>query len=419
MLEAFAILSILFLGFLTYLVFFERGLNYSISNPLELYSNRDLMALWSSVLSVPRCSVVGPSLIQSGSGFYEQHLCLIARARHSVHLETYLVEPGEACSKVFDALAAKARQGVEVRVILDRVGSFKVRSKHLLALREAGATVVFYHPLSVHTFRKLNNRTHRNLLLVDGVTAMLGGAGLADFWSENPQNRTWRDAAVIVRGSSVSRLQAVFGENWLEATGEILADSSCYPAATYPQEMSGLVVGSSPVAGGSSSARLLFQLALESARTNIDLCTPYFIPDRGIRAALIAASIRGVRVRVMTSGPYSDQGLARRAGRRRYGPLLSAGVELYEYKRHMMHLKSLVIDGRITVLGSTNVDNRSFGLNDEVNLVVDDGPFASSALEVFERDLLECDLITVRDWEDRSLSEKALAYLGKGLERHD
>jgi cardiolipin synthase len=418
-LEVVAILSILFLGFLTYLVFFERGPEYSISNPLELFSDRDLLALWGSVLSVPRCSVVRPNLVQSGSGFYEHHLSLIARAIHSVHLETYLVQPGEACSAVFDALAEKARQGVEVRVILDRVGSFKVRSKHLQTLRKAGATVVFYHPLSVHTFRKLNNRTHRNLLVVDGVTAMMGGAGLADFWSENQHKNAWRDEAVIVEGSGVSHLQAVFGENWLEATGEILADSSSYPSITCPGEIPSLVVGSSPAAGGSSSARLLFQLALESARTNIDLCTPYFIPDRGIRAALIAASIRGVRVRVMTSGPYSDQGLARRAGRRRYGPLLSVGVELYEYKSHMMHLKSLVIDGRMTVLGSTNVDNRSFGLNDEVNLVVDDGPFASSALEIFERDLLDCDLITVCDWEDRSFSEKTLAYLGKGLERHD
>ena len=410
--------SVVFVGFLTYLFFFERGLRYSVPKRVLFDEKAVELDWWGTVLSLPDTATDNINLIQSGPDFYDQHLALINAARSTIHIESYILEPGDTFDKFVNALTVKCRDGIKVRIVLDRVGSFRVRRKHLDDIERAGGEVVFYHPIGVHTFRRLNNRSHRNLLIVDGSVALVGGAGIADFWSRKQDH--WRDCAVIVRGACVRHLQSVFCENWLETTGEILADNQTFPAHVEGAEgLNSLVVGSSPVAGGSTSARILFQLALASAKSSIDLCSPYFIPDRGIRDVLTAASAQGIRTRVLTSGPYSDHGIARRAGRRRYGALLQSGVELYEYRSHMMHTKALVIDGRITILGSTNVDNRSFNLNDEVNIAIEDDLFASEVLEMFNRDIEDSDRISLKKWSSRSWRERALAGLGIGLERHD
>lgn len=422
MFDVIAVVAIGLVGFLAYLLFFERGPRYAIPDPNGLAEAKDQLARWSTVLSQPISALRHWQLIQSGPDLYQHHLKLVNDARRSVHLETYIVEPGPAQQALFVALAARAQAGVTVRVVLDRVGSFKLRRKHLAGLRAAGVQVKFYHPLGVHTFRRLNNRSHRNLLVIDGQRALLGGAGIAQFWCD--AQAPWRDCLLQVQGSAVLHLQAVFAENWLESTGEILADLDVFPELEEPQSTTrpatqSIVVGSSPVAGGSSSARILLQLVIATARNSIDLCTPYFIPDRGVRQALIEAARRGVQVRVLTSGPYSDQLLARRAGRRRYGPLLGNGVEIYEYRDHMMHVKSLVIDGQYVVLGSANVDNRSFNLNDEVNVVVDSAELAGQVNQVYEDDLSHSDQVTLQAWQQRSWIERLLASLGRGLERHD
>ena len=417
MMEAVAIIPILMLGFLTYLLFFERGPTYSPLQRPFTETDSSLLSWWRTILSLPSSTLTQTNVISSGMGFYDHHIKLIESATSSIHLETYILDPGESCRKVMGALAEKARRGVEVRVLLDRIGSYKVRRRHLDELIKAGGEVMLYHSLSVHSFRRFNNRSHRNLLVVDGIEALIGGAGVADFWDREVD--VWRDNATVVRGSVASRLQAIFCEHWREATGEVLAEDRFFPKPTsVGTEVPCLVVGSSPITGGSSPARLLYQLALGSAKRSIDLCTPYFIPDRGIREVLIAAAIAGVRVRVLTSGPYSDHGIARRAGRRRYGALLENGVDLYEYRQHMMHSKLLIIDGRCVIVGSTNVDNRSFNLNDEVNLAIEDREEVKKYVNLFEIDLAGSKQITMEDWLVRPWREKTLAYLGRWLERH-
>lgn len=418
MLETVAIFSILVVGFLTYLLFFEKGPTYSTIKRENNKDESSFLSWWGTILSLPQSTCEGARILQTGLGFYNHHIELIESAASFVHLEAYILEPGDACNTVLSALAEKARQGVEIRVVLDRVGSWGIRDRHLAELREAGGGVEFYHTLGIHSFRRFNQRSHRNLLIVDGASAMIGGAGIADFWDR--EHDVWRDSATVVSGCVVRRLQALFCEHWREATGEILAEERFFPSITPGNtQTSCMVIGSSPITGGSSPARLLYQLALGSAKRSIDLCSPYFIPDRGIREALIAASRRGVRTRIVTSGPYSDQGIVRRAGRRRYGPLLENGVELYEYRQHMMHAKALVIDGRCVIVGSTNVDNRSFNLNDEVNLAIEDRDFVNPFLDMFEVFCCESEQITLHGWINRSWRERALAYLGRWLERHD
>ncbi len=413
-----ALASVFLVLYLTYLLFFEPGPRYSITSSLRGPLDQQWLQRCGAILSTPRCTVEEHQLITCGEGFYDAHVNLINSAASTVHMETYILEPGDALDRIVDALVEKALHGVAVRVVLDRVGSFRVRRKHLARLVDAGGQVVFYHPLRWHLFRRLNNRSHRNLLVVDGKTGMVGGAGIADRWQH--KDNPWRDCAVIVHGSAATQLQSVFFENWLEATGEMLIDRQSFPSETNSSTGSpGLVVGSSPVAGGSSSARILFQLIIASAQTSLDLCSPYFIPDKGVREELIEAKQRGVHIRILTSGPHIDSGLARRAGRRRYESLLENGVEIYEYMNQMMHLKSMVIDGACAVLGTTNIDNRSFNLNDEVNLVMYDTEFAGQVVDLFEQDLQQATRVTMDAWRRRSWRERTLALLGRGLERHD
>ena len=418
MIEAVLAIPLLVLVFLTYLLFFERGPTYSILKRPLASSGLGLLSSWRTLLSLPSSTLDRAEVVASGLGFYDHHARMIASAKSSIHLESYILEPGQSCQRLMKALALQAQAGVEVRVLLDRIGSFKVRRRHLEDLRQAGGEVEFYHPLGVHSFRRFNNRSHRNLLIIDGSQALIGGAGIADFWGREVD--AWYDTAISVFGSVACRLQAVFCEHWREVTGEILADEKLFPRLNdSSQQIPCLVVGSSPITGGSSPARLLYQLALASAQHSIDLCTPYFIPDRGIREALIAAAKAGVQTRVMTSGPYSDHSLARHAGRRRYGSLLKNGVDLYEYRDQMMHSKSLIIDGRCVIVGSTNIDNRSFNLNDEVNLAIEDSDLSAIYADQFEVDLAQSNRITMQDWLDRSWRERTLAYLGRWLERHD
>ena len=315
-------------------------------------------------------------------------------------------------------MTERAKAGVRVRVIIDGVGSIQTPRSYFRELVAAGGEVHRYHPLKLQTLRRWNSRTHRNLLLLDGTRACIGGAGVADHWART-EPPPWRDCVVIVTGQIVAGLQAVFAENWLECAGELLVGADAFAAhAPAPGIASGLAIGSTPTAGGSTRARVVVQFLLASAQQTIDLCSPYFVPDLGIRRELMAACERGVRIRVLTGGPYGDHGIVRRAGRRRYGPLLAAGVAVHEYASHMLHLKALIIDGRWSLVGSANIDHRSFGLNDEVNLLVADAAFASQLTRAFDQDLIHSERVDLAAWQRRSFSERFLATLGRVIERH-
>jgi cardiolipin synthase len=306
-----------------------------------------------------------------------------------------------------------------VNLVLDAVGSLLTRNRCFAELRAAGGRVCFYHPIRWHTLPRVNNRTHRELIVIDGRIAFIGGAGFGDRWRYARRGRSrWRDTMFRVEGDVVRSLQAVFVENWVESSGEILAGDEYFPECRPSGETTALVVSSSPTIGLSTRGRILFQTLLACAQTSIFITTPYFVPDASVRGELIrAVRERGVKLKILTPGRHTDQTLTRRSSRRLYGALLRAGAEIYEYQPAMLHAKSLVVDGLWCVVGSTNLDNRSFGLNDEVNLAARDAALARRLLVDFARDLSSSRAVGYREWRRRSLLERSHEWLGSLLER--
>jgi len=414
-----AITGALVLAWLLYLLLFERGASYRTSAPVHGLDDMERLRLLTAVLGTPAQAIHSLRVIREGPQIYEAQIAAIQAANASIHLETYIFYPGSAADAVLQALCARASEGIPVRLVVDAIGSFRTRRHHFAALEAAGGRVYRYHPLRWHMLRRWNSRTHRNLLVVDGNIAFIGGAGIADHWSRlDPP--PWRDCVVRVTGPIVRGLQAVFAENWLECAGELLVSAESFPTleADLAAFADGIPVGSTPTAGRSTRARMVVQLLLATARHSIDLCSPYFVPDMGIRRELLEAKARGVRIRVVTGGPYSDHGLVRRAGRRRYGTLLEAGIEIWEYASHMMHAKVLMVDGRWCLLGSTNIDHRSFGLNDEVNLLVRSPELGAELARFFEDDLSKSTALDLAKWRRRTWRERILATLGRVIERH-
>jgi cardiolipin synthase len=416
--QVLAATAVLIVLLLLYLFFFERGAFYRTDAPVHDLDDAERLRILSAVLTTPVQAIETLQTLSEGPDLYRALIAAIRRARHSIHLEAYIFYPGDSARSVVEALRERARAGVQVRVIVDAVGSWRTSQDCFRELLAAGGRVYRYHPLHWHMLLRWNSRTHRNLLLIDGEVAFIGGAGIADHWSRT-HPAPWRDSVFRATGPIVAGLQGVFAENWLECAGELLVGPDSLPrTAPGPGGIPALAVGSTPTAGRSTKARMLVQFLLATARENIDLCSPYFLPDFGIRRELIAARKRGVAIRVLTGGPYGDHGVVRRAGRRRYGKLLEEGVEISEFASHMMHSKLLIVDGRWVLVGTTNIDPRSFGLNDEVNLLLLDAQTGSRLREVFERDLTQSDRLDLATWHRRSLGERFLATLGRVFERH-
>jgi cardiolipin synthase A/B len=426
-LDLVSVTAIAIVGLLVFLVLFEPGLYYRVSTPIHDSTDADKMRLLTGLIggTVRRADEV--DVLSSGEAFYAAELDAIAGAMHTVHVEVYIFEPGVIADRFIAALCERAEAGICVRVIIDALGSRSVWERTIRRLRGAGVEIHKYHPLRWYTIRRLNNRTHRNLLIVDGRVAFVGGAGIADHWCRSGPP-PWRDVVVRISGPLTRGLQTVFAENWLECTGELLVGDTSFPKplrerglrrpACADPPARGLVVGSTPSAGRSNQARMLIQYLLAAARDRIVICSPYFIPDRGIRSELIAARQRGVAVEVITNGPHTDHHLVRRAGRKRFGPLLRAGVTIHEYQRGMLHAKVLLIDETWAVVGSTNFDHRSFGINDEVNVALQSPAVARMLFANFEADRDASRPFTHRDWVNRTWRERLLAWLGTVLERH-
>ncbi|HJZ11038.1 MAG TPA: phospholipase D-like domain-containing protein, partial [Acidobacteriota bacterium] len=359
-------------------------------------------------------------VLTNGEVFYEAQLEAIRNARSSINLEAYIFQRGKVTRRFVEALAERARAGVKVNMVLDAIGCFLTTRKFFKELSDAGGRVEWYHPFRWYNLPRLNNRTHRELLIIDGEIGFTGGAGFADHWLHNKRkHRRWRDSMFRVRGGAVKSLQSVFAENWLEASGEILTGARYFPVQKeQPYGMMALVVSSAPSMGRSTRARVLFQTLLATASKSIYITSPYFLPDKSVREELKKAiKIRQVEVKIITPGRHSDHLLTRRSSRRLYGELLRAGASIYEYRPTMIHTKSMIVDGVWSVVGTTNFDNRSFGLNDEVNLVVYDEVLTGRLQEDFAKDLAESHRVSYQQWKHRNLFERFHEWFGWILER--
>jgi cardiolipin synthase A/B len=358
--------------------------------------------------------MLGPSILpgnhvvdlQNGAQIFPAMLQAIAQAQRTITFETYIYWSGEIGQQFADALSERARAGVQVKVTVDWAGSIKMDSALLEQMREAGVEIVQYRPLHWYNLGRLNNRTHRKLLVIDGKVGFTGGVGVADQWlgnAEDPEH--WREAHFRIEGPVVAQLQAAFNDNWIKTTGEVLNGEDYFPPQQYAGEMDAHVFIASP-AGGSESMHLMFLMAIAAAEQSLDIAASYFVPDDLVLEALVAARQRGVRVRILLPGEHIDSETVRIASKASWGELLQAGVEIFVYEPTMLHVKLFVADREMVSVGSTNLDIRSFRLNDEASLNVYDRGFAERMTQVFENDLLRAEPYTYRMWEQRPWREK-------------
>lgn len=415
-----AIIAIVAQSFLLFLALFEPGLDYKIDTqpdaPLDSEDFRRMLEALTDARLNERTQI---EVFTNGENYYEAELKAIREARQTVNLEAYIFQRGQVADQFVAALTERVRAGVKVNLVLDAIGSFSTWDSYFKDFRAAGGRVAWYNGFHWYTLPRLNNRTHRELIVIDGRIGFIGGAGVADHWRyQHKGNPRWRDTMFRVEGEAVSSLQATFAENWLEASGEILAGKEYFPLSECETRLPSLIVNSSPSMGRSTRARILFQMLIACARESILVTTPYFLPDRSVREEMVRAiTERGVKVSIIVPGKKSDHALTRNSSRRLYGDLLRAGAQIHEYEAAMIHAKTLVIDGVWSVIGSTNFDNRSFGLNDEVNLAAFDEKLAARIAEDFQHDLAASRAVSYEEWQRRPLFERAHEIFGWLLER--
>ena len=379
----------------------ERQIDYA---PKHLYDLEDpqFRRTLGTLLGPPILGGNRVDTLTNGDEIFPAMLAAIRSAQHNIDFETYVYWSGQIGRDFADAIAERARAGVQAHVLLDWVGSQRMEKDVLATMRDAGARVEFYHPLRWYTIARMNNRTHRKLLVVDGRVGFTGGVGIAEEWTGKAQDpQHWRDTHFRVEGPAVAQMQGVFLDNWMKVTGEVAHGGDYFPALESAGPIHAQMFESSPT-GGSASMELMYLLAIVSAKRSILLEAAYFIPDDLASEALIEARRRGVEIRIIVPGKYNDAKVTRNASRNTWGPLLDAGVHIFEYQPTMFHCKVMVVDGLFTSVGSTNFDDRSFRLNDEASLNVFDADVATQQAKIFEDDIAQSKEYTLADWTARS-----------------
>lgn len=358
--------------------------------------------------------LLGPPFVQgakvrallNGDEIFPPMLASIRSAKVSITFETYIYWSGDIGREFAGALAERARQGVKVHVLLDWVGSAKMDDSLVAVMTQAGVQIRRFHPPHWSHLGRLNNRTHRKLLVVDGRVGFTGGVGVAPQWTGRAQDPAhWRDTHFEVVGPVVAQMQSVFIDNWIKVTGDVLHGADYFPALVPAGPGAAQMFSSSP-SGGSESMQLMYLLAVTAASRSIDLSAAYFVPDTLTLQALLEAMQRGVKLRIVVPGTHIDSETVRSASRATWGPLLAAGAIIAEYGPTMYHCKVMIVDGMLVSVGSTNFDNRSFRLNDEATLNVVDKAFASVQTATFEADLAQSRRVTHAQWLARPIHER-------------
>lgn len=394
------------------------ALNFATGEKKLEQSVKRLYAAADSAFARAMGVLLGPAILPgnrfdvllNGDRIFPAMLASIRDAKRTITFESYIYW-SDAIGKAFaDSLGERARAGVKVHVLLDWVGSNKLDPTHLAAMEAAGVEVRKFHKPDWYSLARMNNRTHRKVLVVDGRVGFTGGVGIAGLWTGDAQDpQHWRDTHFRAEGPVVAQMQAVFLDNWIKATGTVLHGDDYFPELPAAGNDAAQMFSSSP-SGGSESMHLMYLLAITSAQHSIHLSSAYFVPDKLSTQALAAALERGVKVRIIVPGKHTDSAIVRRASRARWGDLLAAGAEIHEYLPTMYHCKVLIIDSLMVSVGSTNFDTRSFRLNDEANLNIYAAEFARQQVDVFNADLLHARRVSLKEWQQRPLSEKFLEH---------
>jgi cardiolipin synthase A/B len=405
-----------FIAWLVVSALFAPHIPYHIEHDLDATSDHFVRVLESTLL-VTLTDGNRIEILTGGDRFYPAMLDAIRSARETINMECYIFKKGHIADQFIAALAERARAGVRVTLVMDAVGSFGAFHKSAGPLREAGCRVEPYQRITWYGLGRLNNRTHRELLVIDGRVAFIGGAGVADWWARPTRGKPmWRDMMARVEGPVVSQIEGVAAENWLECCGEILTGPASYKTHPKADGVSAFTLKSSP-SDRATVSRVLFQTMVEGSNGTCRISTPYFLPDKAFRRALIRTAKRGVDISVVVPGTGTDQRWVRLASRRMFGQLLAAGIRIYEYRPAMMHVKMLVIDGLWSSIGTTNLDNRSFEHNDEVNLCIRDEAIAARLTADHEMDIERSEEITLAQWRRRPVWEKLIGTVAWVLER--
>lgn len=384
----------------------EGAFGYELADEIDVSSPQFLRAS-EALTGAPVSTGNDAELLINGERIFPALLETIAGAERTLNLETYVYWRGDIAAEVAEALCERAAAGVECRVLLDALGSAKMKRGLLRRMEAAGVAVRRFRPPKPYAIKRLTNRTHRRVLVADGRLGMTGGVGIAAEWTGNADDPDhWRDTHVRVRGPVVRGLQGAFAEHWLEATGEVLGGEDHLPEIE-PVEGGGAMQLVRSAAGvGDTNAEALYYLAISSARRSIDLTAAYFAPRPAFTAALAEAAERGVDVRILVPGSHTDKEFVRTAGRAAYSTLIEAGARLFEYGPTMLHAKTLVVDGLWSSVGSINFDNRSFQLHDEATLGIWSEEFAGLLTESFEADLGRSERIDPAAWRRRGPGQR-------------
>ncbi len=388
---------------------------------LHVENPGELRTLIPSIVGVTQGSLEQGNkveVLENGDGFFPPLMRDIASARETVHLETFIWWDGVMPRRLAGLLAQKARQGLEVRVLVDASGGHKMKSETEKLMTDAGVHVARFHPLRLSNLGRLNNRDHRKEVIIDGQIGYVGGYGIADQWTGHAQDKDhWRDTGLRVQGPVVGRLQGAFCENWIEETGEVPAGEKYFKALPAAGTSPAHIAYTSPT-GSVSSVEVLYYLAIKAARKEIIIENPYLLPSKEAIDAMGEAVRRGVSVKIMVpSTDATDSPIVQHASHHNFGTMLERGVRIFEYQPTLSHQKLIIVDGLWSCVGSTNFDPRSFQINDEISMGVIDPQVAATLTAAFNNDLEACRERHLDEWEHRSFWHKVvdgLAYLAHG-----
>lgn len=378
---------------------------------LDFRHDGGLRELLPSIVGLTHSTLVPGNklaLVQNGE-YFDALFGELEAARKTIDLETFLCKSGDVTKRIADMLSKKAGEGVEVRVLFDASGGKKFGQKDMKRMREAGCKVRVYHPLRFGNLARMNNRDHRKIVVIDGRLAFAGGHCLVDTWLGQAEDKEhFRDISLRMEGPVVAQLQAAFSENWVEETGDVPAGEQFFPELEHAGDSKAHAVYTTP-AGSPSAVELLHYLAIRAARERITIQNPYFLPDPAARLALVDAVKRGVEVRVMIPAvTATDAPIVQHASHHHFGTLLKGGVRIWEYQRTLLHQKVMTVDGCWSSIGSTNFDDRSFELNDEISVGVYDEHIARELEETFERDAQHATEVKLEEWKRRPLWHKVM-----------
>ena len=347
-------------------------------------------------------------IVENGK-FFDLLLEDIGTAQRSIHFETFLWKDGELGRRMSEALAERSRAGVCVRVLVDARGGKDMGSDVRRQLDDAGCTFAAFHPSGLRAIGRFNTRDHRKLAVLDGRVAYVGGHCVVDSWLGDAEDKEhFRDISVRLRGPIVHAVQSTFSENWVMTTGELFLGDDVFPELASEGGIPIHVARVTPL-GSASAVKILHHLVICCARIRILIQNPYFLPDPQGIELLAQAVERGVDVRVMTpSTDASDMPVVQHAAHHNFGKLLAHGVRIFEYQKTLLHQKVMTVDGCWSAIGSSNFDDRSFEINDEITLGFHDPALAATLETIFERDAEHCAELTSESWSRRSLGHRFL-----------